>query len=66
MDDFERLRDIIDADDALQAELLAQTDTNSFIAALTRVADRYELIVTEERIWQALEEGRAVWYATWA
>ncbi|HTX55562.1 MAG TPA: hypothetical protein VMD47_00525 [Candidatus Acidoferrales bacterium] len=66
MDDFERLRAIVDADDALQAELLAQTDSTGFIAALTRIADRCDLVIPEARIWQALEEGRAVWYATWA
>ena len=66
MDDFERLRAIVNGDESLQDELFAHTDSTAFIAALTRIADRYDLVVPEARIWQALEEGRTVWYATWA
>lgn len=66
MDDFERLRAIVDADAGLQAELLAYMEAAPFCAALARIAEQFELIVPEERIWRAIEEGRAVWYATWS
>ena len=65
MDDFERLRALVDADDELQAELLAHLESTSFIAALARIAQRSGLVVTEARIWEAIEDGREAWYATW-
>ena len=65
LDDFERLRRVVDADPALQAELLAYTESQAFVASLARIAERHDLIVAEAVIWRALEEGRAVWYSTW-
>lgn len=65
-DDFERLRAIVDGDPQLQAELLAYVESIPFVSSLARLAERYGLIVTEAAIWRALEEGRAVWYSTWA
>ena len=66
MDDFERLRDAVNNDDALAEELFRYQDTVSFTAAVLRLAERLGLVITERTVHDALEAGRAAWYATWA
>lgn len=65
-DDFARLRAIVDEDPDLQAELLTYMERVPFCAALVRLAERHDLVIAEEQIWRALEDGRSVWLATWA
>jgi hypothetical protein len=64
-DDFARLREIVDDDPDLQAELLSYMERVPFCAALVRLAERQDLVISEAAIWSALEDGRSVWYATW-
>lgn len=66
MTDFERLRAIVDADEELQVQLMAETEIADFVAALMEVAVEHDLVIAEGTIHAALEEGRQAWLATWA
>jgi hypothetical protein len=63
-EDFERLRAIVAADEALQAELACEKDAVSFVARTVRLAAQHDLVVVEGMVWAAIEKGRASWLAT--
>jgi hypothetical protein len=62
--DFERLRAIVAADEALQADLARETDPVSFVARTVRLAAQHDLVVVDGMVWAAIEEGRRTWLAT--
>lgn len=66
MNDFERLRAIVDADEELQSELMTETEIAGFVAALMHVAVEHDLVIAEGAIHAAIEDGRQAWLSTWA
>ena len=63
--DYERLRAIVDADERLAAELMQETESPAFVAAVLRLAAQYDLVIAEGVVWSAIENGRAIWLSTW-
>ncbi|HVA27793.1 MAG TPA: hypothetical protein VNF68_06405 [Candidatus Baltobacteraceae bacterium] len=64
--DIERLRALIDADAALEAELFRETDATEFVKKIVRLCTQHDLTVPEGAVWKAIEEGRQAWLATWS
>lgn len=64
--DVERLRAIVLADEALQAELFAERDQPAFVATVAALAAEHGMAVSEMELWDALADGKANWLATWS
>lgn len=64
-EDLDRLRDLLLADPALAADLVAMPDEDDFVTAITDLAHARGLDVEPDDITQAMRGGERRWATRW-
>lgn len=64
-EDFEKLRQLVLQDAALQKELQTISDREEFARRVVEIGNEMGLNFDEETVFEAMNEGRRVWIERW-
>lgn len=63
--EFERFKDLVQRDEALQNALWPVSDAEQFVKLVIKSAAERGLVLVESDVWQAFANGRAAVHAMW-
>lgn len=64
-ENFEKLRQLVLQDSALQKELRSISGSDEFVRRVVEIGREKGLNFGEEDVWAAINEGRRVWIERW-